>query len=139
MRRRGIPGMPDTILVVDDNPVFLRVTGAMLAKELPDVQVRTASTGTGALSALANTSPLPRAILLDFHLPDLDAPAVLERLRAIPQYAEIPVLVLTQANWQVDTTTALGAGATAMTPKPSRVDALASLVVGFWRQYVEAT
>jgi CheY-like chemotaxis protein len=128
------------VLVVDDNLGFLRVVQAILEKATPPFSVHTVESGTEALAFLERRPPFDRAprpafIVLDFHLPDMDAPSVLDRIGARAELREIPVLVLSQAAWEEDEAAARRAGARQFGVKPSRVAALRDAVVTFWKEH----
>ena len=80
-------------------------------------------------------APRPAFVVLDFRLPDMNAPAVLHRLAAHPDLKTLPVLVLSQASWESDAAEARAAGATVFRVKPSGVQALRDLVVDFWKEH----
>jgi CheY-like chemotaxis protein len=124
-RRPGAPGRWDSptsaadavaILVVDDDEWFC----AAVARALASLPFRTFSVATAgdALRFLAGAPPFddaprPAFVVLDFNLPDLNAPAVLADLRNDPRIQQIPVLVLTQIPGATDEATVLQAGARA--------------------------
>ena len=129
-----------TVLVVDDNQGFLRAVRAILADAFA---VYTVETGTEALAFLERRPPFgeaprPAFVVLDFHLPDMNAPAILHRLRDDDRLRAIPVLVLSQADWEEDEAAARAAGARQFRVKPSRVQALREAVVTFWREHADA-
>ncbi|HZP42524.1 MAG TPA: response regulator [Candidatus Binatia bacterium] len=133
---------PDSVpvLVVDDNLGFLRVVQAILEKATPAFSVHTVESGTEALAFLERQPPFadaprPAFIVLDFHLPDMNAPSVLGRIGAKDDLREIPVLVLSQAAWEEDEAAARAAGARQFKVKPSRVQALRDAVVSFWKEH----
>ena len=87
--------------------------------------------GTDAVAFLTRcapygTAPRPSFVVLDFRLPDMNAPEVLARLRGEPQLADLPILVLSQAGWPEDAREALAAGASAFVVKPSRASVIAA-------------
>lgn len=127
--------MSESILVIDDNVEFLRVVSVILSDGSPAFTVHTATGGLEGLEQLAAAASPPSVVVLDFHLPDIDAPEVLRRLRSSPRGSDLPVLVLTQADWHRDAEMALAAGATAIFVKPSRVTKLRDLIVAFWREH----
>ncbi|MBC7292369.1 MAG: response regulator, partial [Actinotalea sp.] len=75
------------VLVVDDDAALLRVLAVTLRAH--GWQVSTATTGAGALRAVAHEAP--DVVVLDLGLPDADGVEVLARLRAA---SEVPVVVL---------------------------------------------
>ena len=128
------------VLVVDDNQGFLRAARAVLEEAFA---VHTVENGTDALAFLGRRPPFadaprPAFIVLDFRLPDMDAPAVLERLGADTELSTIPVLVMSQADWEEDAAAARAAGARQFRVKPSRVQALREVIVTFWEEHAHA-
>ncbi len=128
------------VLVVDDNQGFLRAARAVLEQAFA---VHTVENGADALAFLGRRPPFtdvprPAFIVLDFHLPDMDAPAVLRRLGADAELAAIPVLVMSQADWEEDAAAARAAGARQFRVKPSRVQALREAIVAFWKEHARA-
>jgi CheY-like chemotaxis protein len=122
------------VLVVDDNTGFLRVARAVL--ESAAFAVHTVKTGKDALAFLErrppfDTVPRPSFVVLDFHLPDMKAPAVLQWLIGRDDLRRIPVLVMSQADL-TEAAAARAAGATAFRVKPSRVHQLREAMLGFW-------
>ena len=78
------------VLVVDDEPVLLRLLEVNL--RVAGFDVRTAASGRGAVDAAA--AEAPDAVVLDLGLPDLDGWEVLERVRRIEGLSATPVIVL---------------------------------------------
>ena len=128
------------VLVVDDNQGFLRAVRVVLADAFV---VHTVENGAEALAFLDRRAPFadaprPAFVILDFHLPDMNAPAVLAHLASDAGLCTIPVLVLSQADWEEDAAAARDAGARAFQVKPSRVHALRDAVVAFWEEHGHA-
>ena len=129
-----------SVLLVDDNQGFLRAARAVLEEAFA---VHTVENGTDALAFLGRRPPFadaprPAFVVLDFHLPDMDAPAVLRELGADAELAAIPVLVMSQADWEEDAAAAHAAGARQFRVKPSRVQALRETIVAFWKEHAHA-
>lgn len=61
---------------------------------------------------------LPDAVLLDLMLPDADGLQVLSRLRTAPATCDIPVMVVTAKDTEIDTVVALDGGADDYLTKP---------------------
>jgi len=126
------------ILVVDDDPNFCTaVERALAATPLRPFTVRS---GGDALRFLARATPFadapePAFVVLDFNLPDVDAPGVLAGLRADPRHRARPVLVVSQIPGRADEEAALRAGAQTYHAKPSRAAALRELILEFWRTH----
>jgi CheY-like chemotaxis protein len=130
------------VLVVDDNPGFLRIMRSVCEQGTPPFAVHTVETGTDALAFLERRPPFgdaprPAFVVLDYRLPDMNAPVVLEHLAQQNDLKTIPVLVLSQAGWAEDAAAATAAGATSFRVKPSRVQALRDVVVAFWKEHAQ--
>ena len=78
------------VLVVDDDPVIVRLLEVNLRLEGHDVE--TASRGEEALERAAATSP--DLLIMDVMMPGLDGWETLQRLRAQPAFATTPVILL---------------------------------------------
>jgi signal transduction histidine kinase/DNA-binding response OmpR family regulator len=80
------------VLVVDDDPP----TQALTARTVERLGFTAALAGHGA-EALAwlEANPLPRAVLLDLLMPEMDGFEFLHHLRARPEWRALPVIVLT--------------------------------------------
>lgn len=91
MRRKNeLASMKKHILVVDDDPLMLKLIKEYLHE---DYEVATAISGKIALKFLEKkTTDL---ILLDYEMPIEDGPAVLEQLRQREETKDIPVVFLT--------------------------------------------
>lgn len=79
-----------TLLLVDDDAVMIRTLREGLSTSY---KVLPANSGANALKILARAKP--DLILLDYEMPDMNGPQVLEALRASPETAGIPVMFLT--------------------------------------------
>ncbi|MGV8875010.1 MAG: response regulator [Rhodococcus sp. (in: high G+C Gram-positive bacteria)] len=103
------------VLVVDDEPQIVRALRINLTAR--GYGVVTASTGTGALRAIA--SEHPDVVILDLGLPDIGGLDVLAGLRG---WSEIPVIVLSARTDSSDKIEALDAGADDYITKPFGMD-----------------
>lgn len=79
-----------TILMVDDDPGFLRIMEAMLSKKY---KVSFATSGAQAIAAVGRSKP--DLILLDYEMPVCDGRMTLEMLRSEEDMKDIPVIFLT--------------------------------------------
>ncbi len=82
------------ILIADDSPEDRMFMRTLLCD--PDLyfDIHEAATGTAVINTCLNSGECPDCVLLDYHLPDLDAPAVLEALGGSDQIC-CPVVVVT--------------------------------------------
>lgn len=79
------------VLLIEDEAQHTALVKLRLAAN--DMQVVTASTGTGGISAAAEGHP--DLILLDLLLPDMQPAEIIRKLRAIPSSARTPIVALT--------------------------------------------
>ena len=80
-----------TVVVIDDDPLDLELVEAVLAPE--GYNVVRASSGEQGVALVRHEQPL--VVLLDLMMPDMDGFEVAERLRAEPETADVPIIVLT--------------------------------------------
>ena len=84
--------MSHTLLLVDDEDDIREV--AQLSLEMTaGWEVHTASSGAQALAAARALKP--EAILMDVMMPEMDGPTAVRHLKADPETAGIPVILLT--------------------------------------------
>ncbi len=102
------------ILIVDDDPIILRVLTNVLAPE--GYQLETASDGKMALNKIATFEP--DLILLDVMLPEMDGFAVCRQLRADDRFGDIPVVFITALDDQKSRLQGIEAGADEFLNKP---------------------
>jgi len=115
------------ILVVDDDPHFLRVLNRILSREKFRV---TGTTGACEAIELFGQSPFD-LIICDLRMPDCDGLNFLQTIRRGNQ--EVPVIILT-AYGEVDTyLEAMNAGATEYLNKPVNTAELLKVVRGCLR------
>ena len=79
-----------TLLLVDDDAVMIRTLREGLSTSY---KVLPANSGANALKILSRAKP--DLILLDYEMPEMNGPQVLEALRANDEMAKIPVMFLT--------------------------------------------
>lgn len=116
--------MGATILLVDDD----RLIRLLARKALEGIGCRVVEADTGEAGVALAAAESPSLILLDFHLPDFDAPAVAARLRALPNGATTPILLLSGAQDAAEIDAARAAGCDDHVPKPINARALAERV-----------
>lgn len=79
------------VLVVEDDPSIRGLLQTLLETE--GFEVATAPDGVSGLAKVASLEP--HVVLLDLNMPDLSGDRVLERMRADPALADVPVVVVT--------------------------------------------
>jgi PAS domain S-box-containing protein len=102
------------ILIVDDDPIILRVLSNVLAPE--GYELATATNGKEALNKVPAFEP--DLILLDVMLPEMDGFAVCRQLRADDRYGDVPVIFITALDDQKSRLQGIEAGADEFLNKP---------------------
>lgn len=103
-----------TILIVDDNPVNLKLIRILLTGEGYDVH--TANDAEEATRVLRELRP--RMILMDIQLPGMDGLALTRRLKADPTTRDIMIIGLTAYAMKGDEEKMLAAGCDGYIAKP---------------------
>jgi two-component system cell cycle response regulator DivK len=114
----------ETILIVDDNLVNLKVLRVALTVE--GYAVRTATDAEEALALLQTFRP--RLILMDLQLPGMDGLELTRRLKADLELRETLIIAVTAYAMKGDDEKALAAGCNAYIPKPIDTRTLPTLI-----------
>jgi two-component system, cell cycle response regulator DivK len=117
----------ESILVVDDNTVNLRLAEAVLERAGHDVHIATDS--TGALQVVSSVHP--RLILMDIQLPGMDGLQLTRMLKANPATRDIAIVATTAYAMAGDEAAARKAGCDGYLTKPLDVLALPQVVTGY--------
>lgn len=114
----------ERLLVIDDEPVFLRTARGLLRSTHPELTVETAD---GAVDGLLHVITFqPDAVLLDAYMPDMHGPEVCRRLCRTEATAHIRVVALTGRPSEELARELVEAGAVACLTKPLDVRELMS-------------
>jgi two-component system cell cycle response regulator DivK len=114
----------ETILIIDDNPVNLKLLRITLT--VAGYDVHTAIDAEQAVSVLASFRP--RLILMDIQLPGMDGLELTRRLKADPATRDAVVLAVTAYAMKGDEQRALAAGCDGYMSKPIDTRTLATTV-----------
>ena len=107
--------MNNKILVIEDDPIALRLVQYTLQHE--GYQVLTAPTGLEGLKKAREENP--DLIVMDVMLPGIDGFEICHRLRADPQTAQLPILMLSAKAQEIDRAMGLKVGANDYLSKPA--------------------
>lgn len=105
-----------TILIIDDEPVILKLLGRLLQD---DYKVQLFNSGAKALD-YCKKNHLPDLILLDVSMPDMDGFEVLRQLKTASRTAAIPVIFVTARVEDMDEEAGFELGAVDYIGKPIR-------------------
>ncbi len=102
---------PAPILVVDDDPKIVALVRAYLERE----RFRVVTAGDGRTAIRMIEQEMPRLVVLDLMLPEVDGLAVIRQARAL---GDVPILVLSARTSTGDRIQGLTEGADDYLPKP---------------------
>jgi CheY-like chemotaxis protein len=123
------------VLIVDDDPYDALLAESVLDELRPRFPVQILTCGEDLVAYLKGEGlykdreqfPFPGLVLLDLKMPGMDGFAVLDWLKEHPEYAQVPIIVLSGCVDMIgQVTRAYGQGADAFLPKPVKIDDLQS-------------
>ncbi len=117
----------EAILIVDDNPVYLKLIRVLLTAKGYDI--RTATDAEEALAVLGTFRP--RLILMDVQLPGMTGLELTQRLKSDPTTRNLIIVALTAYAMKGDEEKALHAGCDGFIPKPVDIKTLPGVVAGY--------
>lgn len=128
------------VLLVEDNPGDADLVTETLAESRLHLEIQVVVDGAQALDYLFRVDPygdvdVPDLILLDLNLPKLSGCEVLERIKQSPALCDIPVVILTSSDAELDIVKSYQLGANCYVTKPVGLEAFQSIVrsiEGFW-------
>jgi CheY-like chemotaxis protein len=122
--------MSTTILIVDDNPVNLKLASVVL--EMDGYTVEQAEDAEHAQELLKRMTP--DLILMDIALPGMDGLTFTRKLKADEKLKHIPIIALTAFAMKGDEQKALDAGCNGYIIKPIDTRKLSQMAAEYLRQ-----
>lgn len=116
------------ILLVDDVSTNLKCEGLILERKYKITMVKS---GREALDFFKTT--IPDLILLDIHMNEMDGYEVLERMKADPETAGIPVILLTADDGKKSKERGMALGAADYIRKPVEPQVLLDRIEAIWK------
>ena len=117
-----------TILLAEDNPDDAALTELALRGDIP-ARLQVARDGQEGLDYLLNhDNDLPRLVLLDLRLPNMDGLEVLRRIRENERTCLTPVVILTSSTAPDDVALGYRYGANSYVAKPLDFDQFSRLL-----------
>lgn len=114
-----------TVIAVDDSSSIRHLVALVLTHA--GYEVIEAMDGEDALSAIAGREV--HLVLTDINMPNMDGLELTRRLRAMPEYRFVPIVMLTGSeSGSVNRRDGMAAGATAWVAKPFHPDQLLAVV-----------
>ncbi|CCG07182.1 Response regulator receiver domain protein (CheY) [Pararhodospirillum photometricum DSM 122] len=121
----GTSCMTSTILLIDDSATVLMSMETILHRA--GFVIAKASSGEDALAQLQKGLK-PGLVITDVHMPGMNGIDVIRKVRALPGYQFVPILVVTTESQQVKREEARAAKATGWLVKPVQPDDLLKVV-----------
>ncbi|MDQ6970542.1 MAG: response regulator [Mariprofundus sp.] len=115
-----------TVLLVDDDIRNIYSLSSYL--EGHDLVVHTARNGVEALNELAKHSDEISVILMDIMMPEMDGYEAMQKIRAIDEHKNLPIIALTAKAMKGDRERCIASGASDYICKPINTDKLISLM-----------
>ena len=110
---------PEKVLIIDDDEDDIFILSMAFRKLYPGINIISERNSTNALTGIAEKKiPEPDIVFLDLNLPIIDGWECLRKLKAIPRYKTIPVVVYTTSSYKEDEVKALQLGASHFLTKP---------------------
>jgi two-component system chemotaxis response regulator CheY len=110
-------------LVVDDS----RAIRSVLRRMLGEIGLDTDEAGDGRQAlAVLERIPAPDVVLVDWNMPEMDGLALVQALRAVPEYDAVPLIMVTTESEVERVIQALEAGANEYLMKPFTKEGLLS-------------
>jgi len=111
------------VLIIEDDRDTIYLVATCLKLRWPQVEVLQAETGQEGIDLAGEAAP--DLVILDIGLPDIDGRKVLDRIRG---YSDVPIIMLTARDRDLDLAASLEAGADDYVTKPfSSVELLARI------------
>jgi CheY-like chemotaxis protein len=118
-----------TVLYVDDEPDIREIVQLSLGL-VEDLDVHVCESGERALQRLPDITP--DLVLLDVMMPGTDGPTTLQRMRADPRFAAIPVIFVTAKAMPAEVARFRELGALAVIAKPFDPMQFGQQIVAIW-------
>jgi CheY-like chemotaxis protein len=125
---------PTVWIVDDDEDDQLLIRAAFLEGE-PSVKVLMLHDGDELLPKLSQSDQLPRLVLLDVNMPRKNGFDTLSELRQLPDFADLPVVMLTTSSANEDRQRSLALGANHFLIKPLSYEQLKELAQKLSREW----
>lgn len=143
--RRNNSGDAVRILLVEDNPADVRLTREALREAKVANGLEIVEDGVEAIEYLNKRgryrdARLPDLILLDLNLPRMDGREVLAQVKADPEFARIPIVILTTSKTEEDVIRSYELHANCFITKPVDFEQFAKVVQSierFWFEVVK--
>jgi two-component system, chemotaxis family, chemotaxis protein CheY len=126
----GRRALPLNLLIVDDSAAIRKILERVLRQAgIPLGEVYQSGDGAEAIEVLKGQSV--GLILADINMPNMDGLELLQKLKAAPQWQNIPVIMVTTESSQTKVMKAVELGAAGYIRKPFTADQIKAKLDGF--------
>lgn len=111
-----ILGQKTSVVVVDDQTAGRKILARLIQSIDQAIEVSSFSDASSALRFIQET--VPDLIITDYMMPEINGVSLIRRLRSLPRYSDIPIIVVTVVDDRRVRYEALDAGATDFLNRP---------------------
>jgi EAL domain-containing protein (putative c-di-GMP-specific phosphodiesterase class I) len=122
---QSAPSEPIRVVVVDDHEMILQSVERLLAADPQITIVGTAMTGADGMEMVWQTNP--DVLVIDYHLPDMDAPEVIRQLKV--SHPEVKIVTFSGADRPGSLYESMEAGSSAWVRKTRAIQELRDAIV----------
>ncbi|MHB2147752.1 response regulator [Calditrichota bacterium LG25] len=114
------------ILFVEDSPTMRRI----IANSLKQLGVQEFEEAENGLDALEKLHQAPFDLLVtDWNMPEMNGKELVEEVRKLPQFKELPIMMITTRGMEEDVLTAIQVGVNAYIVKPFTPEILRKKII----------
>lgn len=124
----------DKILIIDDSDFDRKMIMKAIASKRKDVEFTELSNGRSVATLIAQESP--NIAIVDIRMPGMDGFEVLDTIRAIPAFGDMPVIMVSGSAQPKDQEMAVARGANGYFVKPPSVSDYFTLGHDIYEQYL---
>lgn len=131
---------PINILLVEDNPGDVELVRAGFEEASLAIDITVISDGQAAVEFFDDAADMPDLVLLDINLPKVSGIDVLKKIRSTPRSQQIPVVILTSSDAELDIVRSYVEHANSFISKPVDFDKFMQVVKSiedFWLTVVK--
>ncbi|MGJ8561322.1 MAG: response regulator [Litorimonas sp.] len=124
----------DKVLIIDDSDFDRKMIKKAIASSRPDVVFTELSSGRSVAEIIAQEAPV--MAIVDIRMPGMDGFEVLETIRAIPEFSDLTVIMVSGSAQAEDREMATARGANGYFVKPPSVADYITLGRDIYEQYL---
>ena len=122
------PSAPFRIFLAEDNPGDIVLFEEALRLQNIAFELTICGSGDQCLEQLGGIQYRPALFVIDLNLPKITGFDLIERIRSLPQFNKIPVVVWTSSRAERDRTRSMALGANEFLTKPAHLDEFLDVV-----------